>query len=321
MKIDTNNKYSKNQSVTLEYILSKVSELQIYQAYVKDIKPGYIYNSPFRKDRNPSFGIFYSNKTKRLLFKDHGTNECGDIIKFVSLMTNLTNYNDILNQIVTDLSVNDIKKPNISIEPQVETIIGIVRQPFSDKDFAYWGQFGITKKTLTKFNVFCTKYYLSNGIVKGIYKEENPIYAYKVYDKFKIYRPLGDKYTKWRSNLTTEYVQGYEQLPKTGDLLIITKSLKDVMTLYEMGYTAIAVNSESNFIPDAALEDVLKRFKRVLLLFDRDITGVRQMRKLSLKTGLKGFLINKRFNAKDISDAVQLHGKEKIKEWLDKELK
>ena len=146
MKIDTKNKYSKeNQSITLEYILSKVSELQIYQAYVKDIKPGYIYNSPFRKDRNPSFGIFYSSKNKKLLFKDHGTGECGDVIKFVSLMTNLTNYNDILNQIVTDLSVKDIKEPILTKEEtQTEVIIGIVRQPYTDKDLTYWSQFGIS---------------------------------------------------------------------------------------------------------------------------------------------------------------------------------
>ena len=47
------------------------------------------------------------------------------------------------------------------------------------------------------------------------------MYAYKVYNNFKIYRPLADKYTKWRNNLTDYDIQGYEQLPQKGDILFI----------------------------------------------------------------------------------------------------
>ena len=42
------------------------------------------------------------------------------------------------------------------------------------------------------------------------------------------------------------------------------------------------------------------------------------MRKVSLKTGLNGFLVHKSFNAKDISDAIAQHGQCKVKEWLNK---
>ena len=42
-------------------------------------------------------------------------------------------------------------------------------------------------------------------------------------------------------------VQGLSELPKEGgDLLIITKSLKDVMCCYEMGFNAIAAVSYTN---------------------------------------------------------------------------
>ena len=51
------------------------------------------------------------------------------------------------------------------------------------------------------------------------------MYAYKVYNHFKIYRPLADKYTKWRSNLNINDVQGFKQLPKTGDTLIMPKDI------------------------------------------------------------------------------------------------
>lgn len=304
--------------ITLDYILSKVTEYDIYAHYLGQFKVGMIYQSPFRKDKNPSFGIFYSKRTKQLLFKDHGTGECGNVIKFVQLYTGKTNYNDILQDIVAKLNITPDTKLDSSKQyiPSQETVIGVVRQPFTDVDTNYWSQFHISTKTLKKFNVDSIKYYLCNGIVKGIYKPENPMYAYKVYNNFKVYRPLGDKYTKWRNNLTEYDVQGYEQLPKKGDICIITKSLKDVMCLYEMGIPAVSPSSESTWLPDTVLEDILKRFKRVLICFDRDGPGVRNLRKISLKTGLEPILVHKKWKAKDISDAISKNGFENIKTWL-----
>lgn len=309
--------------ITLDYILSKVSEYDIYAHYLGQFKVGAIYNSPFRKDKNPSFGIYYSKRTKQLLFKDHGTGECGNIVKFVSLYTGLTNYNDILKDIVKQLNITTDTKLDSSKQyiPSSETVIGIVRQKFTPTDINYWSQFNISEKTLKKFNVNSIKYYLCNGIVKGIYKEDNPMYAYKVYNNFKIYRPLADKYTKWRNNLTEYDIQGYAQLPSKGDTLIITKSMKDVMCLYEIGIPAISPSSESTFIPNDILEGLKKRFKRIIILFDRDNAGVKYLRKMSLKTGLEGLLVHKKFKAKDISDAIKANSFEEIKEWLYGEIK
>ena len=309
----------KKEPLTLDYILSKVNEYDIYASYIGQFKPGLIYNSPFRKDTNPSFGVFLSKRTGKLLFKDHGSGICGDVIKFVREITGISNYNDVLQEIVRKLKITNrtVLKSTKPIESK-ETIIGIVRQAFTEIDKTYWGSYHITMPTLEKFNVHSIKYYLCNGIVKGIYKDENPMYAYKVYNNFKIYRPLGDKFTKWRNNLTDIDVQGYAQLPKKGNLLIITKSLKDVMVLHEMGYNAVSPSSESTFIPDIVLNDLKKRFKNILICFDRDIPGVQNMRKVSLKTGLKGFLVHKSFKAKDISDAVKTNGFESVKDWLKK---
>ena len=309
--------------ITLDYILSRVSEYDIYARYLGQFKVGFIYNSPFRKDKNPSFGIFLSKRSGKLLFKDHGSGVCGDIIKFVGELKGLTNYNDILNTIIKDLKIkNDtVLTSTYNYKSTSSTVIGVVRQPFTEVDLEYWAKYGITVPTLDKYKVNSIKYYLCNGVVKGIYKLENPMFSYKVFNNFKIYRPFGDKFTKWRNNLTSYDIQGFEQLPKKGNLLIITKSLKDVMALYEMGYTAISPSSESTFIPDDALEALKLRFKHILLCFDRDIAGVRNMRKVSLKTGLPCILVHKKFKAKDISDAILLNSQTVIKEWLTKTLK
>lgn len=311
-----------NDIITLDDILSKVTEYDIYSRYIGHFKIGLIYNSPFRKDKNPSFGIFYSKKSGRLLFKDHGTGECGDVIKFVSLYTGITNYNDILNRIVKDLNItnNTVLKVSKEYKIPTETVIGVVRQDWTDVDKQYWSQFGITINTLKKFNVSSIKYYLCNGIVKAIYKDTNPMYAYKVYNHFKIYRPLADKYTKWRNNLQEYDIQGFQQLPKKGDLLIITKSLKDVMCLYEMGYTAISPASESTFIPQRCLNILKERFKRIVVIYDRDKAGFQNIRKIVSKYKLDFLFVNKKFKSKDISDAVKNNSFSIIKQWLDNKL-
>ena len=71
---------------------------------------------------------------------------------------------------------------------------------------------------------------------------------------------------------------------------------------------------------DLVLEQLKKRFKRIIILFDRDEAGVKYLRKMSQKTGLEGMLIHKKFKAKDISDAIKANGFDKVKNWLTKNI-
>ena len=88
------------------------------------------------------------------------------------------------------------------------------------------------------------------------------------------------------------------------------------MCLYEMGIPAISPSSESTFIPQTFIDALKRRFKRILVCFDRDGPGVSYLRKISLKTGLEPMLVHKKFKAKDISDAIKLNGFETIKSWI-----
>ena len=306
-----------NIGLTQEDILARATELDIYEAYLGKIKVGQIYNSPLRKDDNPSFGLYYSKRTGQLLFKDLGTGECGNVFKFVRLYTGFTS-NEVNKDITKRLNLNNdtyYASSKHKINPTTAKL-GVVRQEFTATDIEYWKQFNISISTLRKFDVSSIKYYLSNDIIKWTYSDDNPMYVYKVYNHLKIYRPYANKRDKWRNSCTINDIQGYKQLPKTGDVCIITKSLKDVMCLYEMGIPAISPSSESSFISDIALERILKRFKYVFICFDRDVPGVKNMRLQSLKTGLRGILVHKRYKAKDISDAVAKNGFETIKNWL-----
>ena len=309
--------------MSLRDLLSKVDDYTIYSYYLGEFKPGKLINSPLRSDdKMPSFAIF-PGKTGGLLFKDHGTGESGNALKFVKLYKGIQTREELERELLrivrkTNPMRGEIRSTYTKTVDLGPADIGIVRQPFTEVDKRYWKQFHISIDTLKKFNVFSIKYFLCNNIVRAIYKDDNPMYAYKVYDKFKIYRPLASKYTKWRTNLTNRHVQGLEQLPDKGKLLIITKSLKDVMCLYEMGYNAISASSETTFIPDDILLSLKDKWDHVIILYDRDKAGMMNARKYSKQYGLDAVFVHKKFKAKDISDAVKANGFFAIKDWLTK---
>ena len=312
--------------MSLRDLLDKVDDYTIFSYYLGQFKVNKLMNSPLRTDdRMPSFAIF-KGSNGALLFKDHGTGEAGNALKFIKLYKHIETREELereLLRIVKSVNPNTNTRKNTydySTIPK-ETEIGIVRQPFTQVDKDYWKQFHISISTLKKFNVFSIKYFLCNRVVRGTYKDTNPMYAYKVFDKFKIYRPLASKYTKWRTNLTNRHVQGLAELPKEGgNLLIITKSLKDVMCLYEMGFYAISASSETTFIPDDILAYLKKKWKHIVIIYDRDKTGMLKARGYSKMYKLHPVFVNKRFHAKDVSDAVKVNGFQTIKDWLIKTL-
>lgn len=309
--------------MSLKDLLDKLDDYSIYSYYLGPFKPGKIMNSPLRSDdKMPSFAIF-PTKEGALLFKDHGTGVSGNAVKFLKLYKGIQTRDELereLLRIVRKMNPNDCIRTTTYASPVGlgSTNIGIVRQPFTDVDKAYWKRFHISIDTLKKFQVFSIKYFLCNSTVRGIYKEDNPMYAYKVDDKFKIYRPLASKYTKWRTNLTNNNIQGLAELPDSGHLLIITKSLKDVMCLYEMGFNAIAASSETTFIPDNILESLRSKWKHIVIIYDRDKTGMKTAREYSKQYKLDALFVHKKFKAKDISDAVEANGFFAVKDWLTK---
>lgn len=309
--------------MSLKDLLDKVDEMDIYSYYLGNFKVGQLINSPLRTDdKMPSFAIF-RGRNGNLLFKDHGTGISGNAIRFMQLISGIKTREELERELLkivkrVNPSMKTIEVTREAGNSPYGADIGIVRQPFTTVDKQYWGQFGISTTTLKKFNVFSIKYFLCNRVVRGTYKESNPMYAYKVYDKFKIYRPLASKYTKWRTNLTNRHVQGLAELPQDGgNLLIITKSLKDVMCLYEMGFYAISASSETTFIPDDILESLKTKWKHIVILYDRDATGMKKARDYSRQYGLHAVFVNKKYHAKDVSDAVKANGFVEIKNWLE----
>lgn len=315
------------EETDINKILEIVSEYDLYSYYMGElIQIGKPISSPFREDKHPSFCFFIGKKDRKLMWKDFATGESGDIIQFVKNVFQDTNGNAI-KRIIKDIDSGKIKTTESGENfknsfKKIKTIITVKRKNFTEDDDKYWEQYGLSREIVKHFNVTPISTFWINGDYQPyIYTKDNPIYAYKVYDKFKIYRPLSVNIkNKWRSNLGQYDIQGWEQLPKHDTLVIITKSLKDVMVLYSFGYSAISVNSENVLLTEKVVKELKNRFKEIILFYDNDESGRLGSEKMSTKYNLKQIFIpssyNTIYNAKDISDFRKYFGENKTKELL-----
>ena len=318
--------------LSLEGILKKTTEFDLYSYYLgENIQLGRAISSPFRDDNNPSFVFFKGKTDNKLMWHDFATGDSGDIVKFVRDIFNFT-YNKALKKIYEDVCKNKISfsVQGISVAKDlksVKTIISIKRKNFTKTDNDYWGQYGLDRNDLKFFEVYPISHFWINETPQPYtYTKKNPMYAYKMYNKFKIYRPLSsNRKNKWRTNTNSNDIEGWAQLPRKDKLLIITKSLKDVMVLYKLGYNAIAPGSESANIPIGIAHQLRERFKKIVILFDYDDGGMNGASKLSDKHNFPKVFIpyeyKEIYNAKDVSDFYVEFGKEKTIKILKNILK
>lgn len=312
-----------------DYILKHFSEESIFSYYMNiDVVPGKRYKNPFREDKNASC-YFKRARNGRLFFIDHANPESVNlgIIDVVMKVTGLS-YLDALVRIKNDLSKGNsvynynIKKDTYSKESFSSSAsdIKISLMEFNEKDYQYWQQFGISKDTLEFYDVRKVGKAWINDSLWYLYNQLDPCYRYKENGRFKLYRPLALKVNKFRSNLYGGLLEGYTQLPERGDILIITKSRKDVMTLYGLGFNAVSVRSESTPLSDNAYNLLKNRFNKIFLWFDPDEAGEMGAQKLSEKYNLKTFKHDISYG-KDPSDIYKNKGKEFLNNLIIEQLK
>jgi hypothetical protein len=87
-------------------------------------------------------------------------------------------------------------------------------------------------------------------------------------------------------------------------LLIITKSLKDVICLRQLGYPAVAPNNEMAWLPEGVWNKFKSRYKQMHIFFDNDVPGVSQAQIFSNQYGIPYFYLPVEDNVKDISDYI-----------------
>lgn len=314
--------FSFQPKITKELILSRFSEEQLMEYYLHlPVKKG-LFRSPLRRDKQPTCS-FYRNKSGTLIFKDFATGQHLNVFDVVQSIFKC-NYFESLRIIANDFGIvrdNTLhKNPGkinlnpIKIKDKEISKIQIEVQEFTDSELKWWGKYGISKDILKRFNVYSCKHVFLNDQLFAESQQHCPIFGYygKKYQGLELWRCYFPKRTSFRfiTNWPSKKIQGYDQLPKKGKLLVITKSMKDSMCLYSCGITACAPNSENLFIPDKVLEDLKNRFENIVVLYDNDRPGLYNMAKIRKEhPELTYVFIPKRYGSKDISDFYKDHGR------------
>ena len=223
------------------------------------------FSSPFREDSDPSC-VLLITRYNNIIMKDFGGS--GEIY---TLRKALSHFHPL------ELETN-IKTKIVKLEESTKKLhsIQIKSQKFNDVDLAFWGQYHISINTLLRYHVkSITHYWLNYTNNRSILITcSTPSYSYEFgCGKRKIYSP-NDLKQRWISNLTEKDIFGYKQLPETGEILVITKSLKDIMVYNEVfRISAISPQSENTEFSHIMMEDLAKRFKHIFINYDDDDAG------------------------------------------------
>jgi len=314
--------------ITKQFLLDKLKEEEVMSFYLGIIPDRNLHINPLREDKHPT-ASFYRAANKELIFKDWSNGFHGNFIDIVMEKYKVS-YGKAINIISHDFNIEK-KRGFTTNEPAIQydgsiinnktyTIIQAEIQDFREEQLQWWLQFGITKSTLDKFNVHSIKSVFLNGNYLYSSTIKSPIYGYyfgkeEGRELWKMYFPIRKHY---RFLLNTNKLQGAKQLPKIGNIVVITKSLKDVMSFYELGIPAVAPQAESIIISTKQYVALTKRFKYIIVNYDWDRSGQRSMIEYRKKFGLECLsFTNKKEFAKDISDFIKKKGIDKAKELIE----
>lgn len=314
--------FSFQPKITKELILSRFSEEQLMEYYLHmPVKKG-LFRSPLRRDKQPTCS-FYRNKSGTLIFKDFATGQHLNVFDVVQSIFRC-DYFEALRIIANDFGIvrdnalhknpGKINLNPIKIKDKEISKIQIEIQEFTDNELKWWGRYGITRDILRRFDVYSCKHVFLNDQLFAESQQHCPIFGYygKKYQGLELWRCYFPKRTSFRfiTNWPSKKIQGYDQLPKKGKLLVITKSMKDSMCLYSCGITACAPNSENLFISDKVLEDLKSRFENIVVFYDNDRPGLYNMAKIRREhPELTYIFIPRKYGSKDISDFYKDHGR------------
>lgn len=314
-----------------EELNTHVDDENIMLYYFGEFKLDSAYFSPFRKESGPSFYISYYKGS--LKWRDFGlSNNPRNAVEFVATLYNLS-IRQALNRIYQDIIVNKKHKPIEGIKTAIggnnreELKYGVRISSLQGWQLDYWTKVGITEDILKTFKVHWCKELWYNGAIWSRGSMHNLMYFYNharvpYEESWTVYRPLSkDPTRKFRKHNINNHIMGLEYLPQTGNILVITKSYKDIMLLYSLNIPAISPHNENVPIGAEVIEDLKSRFKYIYVNYDNDETGVRSSIEFTKKYNLNYWNIPKSLNCKDPFECAQKLGSQIVRDLFNEKLK
>ena len=312
-------------------------------------------NNPLRVDSNPSlsFAYFKSNAGPKLRMRDWGDSSYnGDIFDLVGSILNLNpskkmDFINICEHIITSrntdmlISRDDSQYKEIVADKTIDKI-EVVTRSFTNNDYTYWLRNGVIKEMLEHHRVYCIDYAYLNGDCIYVHKSSDVCYGYLDFryqdtDMWELYFP-SRKHLKVKTKglRTARFITNDGNNLRSlynmsgADVLLITKSKKDVMALDSLFYNhsnrfyniynsdkfidIINFKSETVTLTSNEIEILTNNYEHIYLNPDFDKTGIALARKHLDLYGLKSlFFTNGKggtfdFKAKDPSEFILKHG-------------
>lgn len=323
--------------ITREELLKRVSQIQIMERYLgirvqfnKSVK------NPLRNDTTAGCRFYVKNGRIRFVDYSKGFNE--DCFGVVQTQYGNCNFNEAIKQVAEDFNLYTTltaEIPTIILDEEIITQEEKVKHTYlyeisadskdniiwRPEDKRYWKDHCLNSEILEGLDIYP---------LSSLYIDDNLVYTYRTGDigfiyvfpdeTFKAYFPYREKGKRFIGNST--YLQGYNHLPETGDILVITKAMKDVACLNLFNIPSVAPQSENVIMNSDILDDLDNRFNRIVVLFDFDLTGIRAAKRLYNQRGYDYlFFTTGKFNtigyrAKDFSHYLLNNKKDKTLELI-----
>lgn len=318
-------------SISLEELLSKVSEISIAARYLGISEIPCVISSPLRRDDRPSFGL-YTFDGHKVRYTDFATGERGGIFDLLSKLWNLP-YNEVLERVASDfltykgtdkIEINtDCGYSKVVIKEKVKSKIEVKVRDWKQYDIDYWESYGIPLDWLIYARVYpiSHKIIIKNG-KRFTFGADKYAYAFVELKEgntsIKIYQPFNKDGFKWCTSTDSSVISLWTKVPPSGNRICICSSLKDALCLWSnTGIPSLATQGEGYTMSDTAISELKRRFKKVYVLFDNDEAGLIDGEKLCKQTGFTNIVLPKFEGGKDISDLYHtLQDKEKFREII-----
>lgn len=302
--------FDSSNDINKSTILELVTQEDIFERYLGvKVDLDYPIRNPLREDIDPTCTFKWIGD--KLYFRDWTepkSKDCFDIVKLI-YQCNFQQAIDIVAKDfgLLDGNVNPVRVVRV-VHPRAPANIQIKRQKFTKYCLAYWSSQGISQATLEHFKVTSVQSVWIRGNKVYDWSSKDIAFAYQFSDTLiKIYFPLRKRGQIRFFNSDNTVLEGYAQLPPTGELLLITKSYKDTMALYEYGISSVAPASESVDINPLIYNILVSRFPTIYSLMDNDWPGRRAAIRLKQAYGIPP-LIFPVGEPKDFTDNYKKYG-------------
>ena len=300
-------------NMTLEDLLSKVSESDILYHYFGISEIPCVVSSPLRVDNDPSFGI-YTLDGNRIYWKDLARKTSGGLWDMLGEYWGVS-YREVLKRVWEDLpniaatthESGKMKKPKPISNYNEGTDLQCRIRCWKQHDIEYWESFGISLEWLKYADIYPISHKI---VIKGsdrfTFVADKYAYAYVERKEgkvtLKIYQPFSTTF-KWSNRHDRSVISLWSKIPETGNIVCVCSSMKDALCLWcNTGIPCVAVQGEGYSMSDTAVDELKRRFNKVFILFDNDEAGLADGIKLAESTGFINRVLPFNLGGKDVSD-------------------